>query len=274
MTESLDAIINQTMDRDELMSADAKLIVKAVNDLIRRLYAKDLHMTSWYGDLPANTPGQPLSFRLKSAAKKILGRAGDSTCVGRENRGADYQPLPDSADDGRFPWFLFWEIVSVMRYGPQLTAQMRVLDAGGTSSLFSSYLGSLGCEVHSIDLNPLLVANGNRVAQAMGWKMKSYAMNMKKLEFPDAFFDHAYSICVFEHLDFDIKQAALHEIARCLMPGGILSITFDYRNPAPFVVGVGADTRERNQIKLPQDVTRNFLATSRFQLVGDRDFFE
>ena len=77
---------------------------------------------------------------------------------------------------------------------------------------------------------------------------------------------------MFEHLDFDVKQAALVEIARCLKPGGILSLTFDYRNLAPGVVGIGKDPRPRNALKSEADIHRSFLGTGHFELVGNPVF--
>jgi ubiquinone/menaquinone biosynthesis C-methylase UbiE len=99
-------------------------------------------------------------------------------------------------------------------------------------------------------------------------------MNMKNLNFPNEFFDHAYSICVFEHLDHDLKKAALSEIARCLKPHGMLCITFDYRNPLPYVVGHGSDAREINQLKTETDIANNFLFNKDFELVGNKKFYD
>jgi ubiquinone/menaquinone biosynthesis C-methylase UbiE len=188
----------------------------------------------------------------------------------------DYRPLPDAADDRRFPWFLYWEIYWVLRrVGPFLHPGMRLLDAGGASSLFTCYLASLGHELHSVDLNQRLLENGHRVASTMGWPaMFSYAMDMGALRFPDAYFDHAFSICVFEHLDYDVKQAALSEIARCLKPSGLLALTFDYRNPAPGVVGVGKDPRPRNSLKSESDLHRSFLSSGRFRVMGNPLFHD
>ncbi len=97
---------------------------------------------------------------------------------------------------------------------------------------------------------------------------------MRELDFEDEYFDHAYSVCVFEHLDYEIKQLALFEIARCLKPNGILSITFDYRNPAPTVAGYGPDTRPRNQLSTREDIRRNFLSTDHFELLGNQEFYD
>ena len=265
-------IINKTMDRSDLLTDEAKPIVQAINDLIRTLYSKNLYMTSWYGSLPREGSIEISKDGIKNLIKRILGRTKSKAGIGIANRGSDYEPLRNSADDGRIPWYLYWEIFWVIKNGPQLKSDMKLLDAGGTSSLFTCYLASLGPEVHSIDMNETLVSNGNKLAKVMGWNMFSYAMNMKKLDFEDEYFNHAYSICVFEHLDYEIKQSALYEIARCLKPNGILSITFDYRNPAPAIAGFGPDTSERNQLKTKKDIS--FLLTEHFELLDNQEFYD
>lgn len=258
------------MDRTDLASDQARPIVDRLNALIRDLYGRGVYMTSWYGCFPAPSPS--LVARLKSAAKGVLGL--ERTAIGAENRGADYRPLAGAADDDRLPWYLYWEIVWVLTRGPSLQGRMRLLDAGGTASLFTCYLASLGHEVHSVDLNDDLVAVGNRISDAMGWDMKSYAMNMARLDFPDDHFDHAFSICVFEHLTLDIKQAALAEIARVLKPGGVLSITFDWRNPAPAMAGTGPDESAENALKTMDDIRRCFLSCDRLRLMGNEEFHD
>jgi len=291
-------IINKTMSRSDLLSDEAKPVVQAINDLIHTLYSKDLYMSSWYGTLPRRggvalspdlikrlikrvSAGREIKAEggtvlgkdvIKELIRRVLPRTGSEAGVGIANRGSDYEPLPGSADDGRIPWYLYWEIFWVMKNGPRVENNTRLLDAGGASSLFTCYLASLGAEVYSIDINKTLVSNGNKIAKAMGWNMFSYAMNMRKLDFEDGYFDHAYSICVFEHLDYELKQSALSEIARCLRPNGILSVTFDYRNPAPAIAGFGPDTRERNQLKSKEDIERSFLSTGHFDLLGNQEF--
>jgi glycosyltransferase involved in cell wall biosynthesis/ubiquinone/menaquinone biosynthesis C-methylase UbiE len=242
------------MSRGELLTAEARPLVEEIDRLVRDLYARGLHMSAWIGSLPkpGEGPGEP---------------------QGMDQR-LNYQPLPGAADDGRLPWFLYWEIFAVMSHTrPLLRPGVRLLDAGGASSLFSFYLASLGHEVHAIDLNEKLTWNARKVAKALGWtNLHSYVMNMGNLEFPDEYFDIAYSICVFEHLDYDVKQEALAEIARCLKMDGLLCITFDYKNPAPGVHGYGKDTRLRNRISTPEDIRRTFLETGFFDMAGNREF--
>ncbi len=245
-------MINKTMDRDDLLGEAARPTVEHVNQLVKDIYDRKQVMTSWYGTLEAPFTG-----------------------VGLDNRGRSYEPLPGAVDDNRIPWFLYWEIEWVIRNGPRLEKGMRVLDAGGTSSLFSCYLASLGLEVHSIDLNPNLQKNARRLSKKMGWNTQVYSMNMEKLAFDEDFFDHAFSICVFEHLDFYTKQKAMLEIHRCLKPGGQLSLTFDYLNPAPFVFGVNRfDDRHRNALNSPERVKEVFCTTGLFEMRGNQELWD
>lgn len=270
----MEGIINKTMDRSDLLTDEAGPVVQAINDLIKTLYSKNLYMTSWYGTLPKRKRVKFSKSGIKSLIKIIMRKTENKEMVGMTNRGSDYKPLPNVADDGRIPWYLYWEIFWVLKNGPQIKKNMRVLDAGGTSSLFTCFLASLGVEVHSIDINKTLVSNGNKIAKVMDWDMFSYEMNMKKLDFSDKYFDHAYSICVFEHLTYEIKEAALSEIARCLKPNGILSITFDYRNPAPAIAGFIDDTSEKNRISTEEDIMRSFLSSEHFELLGNQKFYD
>lgn len=276
-------LINKSMDRDDLLASDARALIKELDSLIGAIYERGITPSSWVGTRP-KYPIQKLKAGLMDRLANVLGNRPISKYQVDEaeakalNRGyvqrLNYQPLDHTEDDLRYPWFLYWEIYWVLRYmRSRLTPGMRLLDAGGASSLFTCYMASQGYDMHSVDLNELLLAHGDMVASTMGWTtMHSYCMDMRKLDFPDESFDHAFSICVFEHLDFDIKQAALTEIARCLKPGGILSLTFDYRNPAPGVVGIGKDPSPRNALKCEADIHRSFLGTGHFEIIGNPIF--
>ena len=253
-------IINKTMDRNDLFTEEGLREQAAINELIRTIYSHGLAQSSWVGTLPDAAP------QRGEIVREPLER------LGIDQR-RDYEPLPGAADDARTPWFLYWEIFWVLHVTrPFLKPGARILDAGGASSLFSCYLASLGYDVDTVDLNEKLIANNNAIARRMGWNSRAVAMNLAKLDYPDNSFDHVYSICVFEHLDFPIKQAALKEIARCLKPGGIFALTFDYRNPAPGVLGVGKDPRPINQISSAADLQRTFLTDPRLEVFGNAEF--
>lgn len=277
-------IINKTMSRSDLLGKDAEKTIESLNRLIKDLQRKGLSISSWVGTLPEEPVERPTvrqrlrrmfgsmahqkdSYRRESKEARALAR-------GLEQR-LNYEALANSADDVRFPWFLYWEIFWVIKTtSPYLKPGTRLFEGGGCASLFTCYLASLGYEVHSVELNQQLTRQCQLIASSMGWNLHAYHMDMRRLEFPDEYFDHAFSICVFEHLDYDVKQAALSEIARCLKPGGLFALTFDYRNPAPGVVGYGKDPRPRNQLKTEDDIERTFLRSGHFELIGNKRFFD
>jgi SAM-dependent methyltransferase len=264
--------LNRSMDRADLLTPEGQRFVADLDAVARRLHRERLPVTTWYGGLP--DPSVKASARR--AVKRLVRRGGPHAEVaGWDNRGGDhYEPVPGIHDDRGHPWFLYWEAYWVMTHGPQLAEGARVLDAGGTASLFSAYLASQGPEVHSVDLNPRLVAAGEELARRTGWNLHSYAMNMTDLDFPDEHFDHAYSICVFEHLDADLRRRALAEIARVLKPGGILSITFDYRGKAVFLVQEGLNSDPANLLDSPEAVERHFGSCPSLALMGDGHFHD
>ena len=274
--------INKTMSRQDLLTEEAQPVIRDLNALVHAMYARGLYMSSWVGTLPWRSgPGKRSQIsRLLSGIKGRLSgkRPGNAEAEalrnGMEQR-LEYQALPDAADDLRLPWFLYWEIYWLIKVaGPSLHKGMRVLDGGGTMSLFSCYLASLGFEVHAVDLKANLRDYGMKVARTMGWPMFSYVMDLQALEFPDAYFDHAFSVCVFEHLNFETRQKTLAEVARCLKSGGILGITFDYRNPAPGIVGYGKDTRPENRLSTLEDIARNFSSNPQLEIIGNGRFYD
>ena len=268
------SLINKSMDRDDLLSEQGQRFVTELAEAMRAMRARRLPVTSWYGGLATRGAGFSTAA-IRQLARRLLRGTRWVGGVERLNRGGDaYRPVPGISNDDRHPWFLYWEAFWVMTHGPRIGSGHRLLDAGGTASLFSSFLASRGAEVHSVDQNESLVAAGNAIAEGMDWNMTSHCMDMTKLDFEDGSFDHAYSICVFEHLDWQARQAALREIARVLKPGGHLSMTFDYGGPGVYLSGKGTDYDPRNLIRTPEDVGRHFLSSSDFEPLGNPRFFD
>lgn len=241
--------INKTMDRKDL---ENNPIVDELNKFVMDLNKQGLYTTSWYGTLPNGIKG----------IEDIEG-------VGNLCKTENYKPFFGS-DDKRIPWYLYWEIDQVLKNGPKLKGNERLLDAGGTSSLFSIFLSSKNYNVNSIDLVPILKENADIITKERGYNLTSHVMDMTKMNFQDNYFDHAYSICVFEHLDN--KKAALREISRCLKPEGVLSLTFDYKNPAPFIGGIGPSIKKRHRLSSQSDLERAFLKGTNFELIGNKEF--
>jgi hypothetical protein len=138
----------------------------------------------------------------------------------------------------------------------------RVLDLGGSSSLFSYYLASKGLDVTTVDLQKDLVENANIVAQQMGWKLTNHAMNMRSMAF-DSQFDHITSICVYEHIPLYERVEINRTISDLLTPEGRFSITFDYKNPSRFA-----------KINTPLDVCAQFVEPSGLRLRENQAFLD
>lgn len=274
MNESALEPINRSMDRQDLLTQEGQRFVAELDALAQELTRRRLPVTSWYGGLPHSR----FEFSLAGARailRRILGRHRQVGAVAEINRGGpDYEPVPGIHDDTHHPWFLYWEAFWATSRGPRLDAEHRVLDAGGTASLFSCYLASRAAETHSVDLNPKLVAAGEQTAREMRWNLHSYCMDMTDLRFEDDYFDHAYSICVFEHLDAATRRKALSEIARVLKPGGILSLTFDYGGPGVNLGLSGPNYDPENLLRTPEDVHRHFHSCDRFEPLGNPEFVD
>ncbi|HEB50133.1 MAG TPA: class I SAM-dependent methyltransferase [Desulfobulbus sp.] len=231
-------MINKTMDRADLATAEARAIIRELDDLIRELRHRGLRTSSWYG-----------CFDLSGDRHE------------RINRGYGYQPLEGAADDALFPWFLYWQIVWVVLHGG-FTREQKILDLGGSSSLFSYYLAARGYDVTTVDLQEELVANADLVAGRMGWNLKNHRMDIRNLCFSTRF-DHITSICVFEHIPLCERVEVNRNIGLLLNDRGRFTITFDYRNPCRF-----------SRIDSPEDVRTQFIVASGMRVRGNEQFVD
>lgn len=230
-------IINKTMDRADLERPECRLVLMELFGLMRRMNAKGARYSSWYG----RATGWP------SPWESI-------------NRGESYEPWPANPDELHVPWFLLWEIAWLVVNTP-LVPGGRVLDMGGAGSLFSCYLASRGHDVVSIDLEPTLCDLANETGQRMGWRLHGEQMDMTQLAFPEASFDHVFSVCVLEHLPISGRIRCGAQVASLLKPGGTASYTFDYANPQAF-----------GRLGSPDDVHSQLVTPSRLTLRGNKRF--
>jgi hypothetical protein len=231
--------VNRTMDRDDLHLPECGEILLEVFALMRRMKRRGASYSSWYGAVDA-WPG---------AWEHI-------------NRGASYQPWPGNPDEINVPWFLLWEIAWLVAHTPLRPGQ-RVLDMGGAGSLFSCYLASRGCEVHAIDLDERLCRRARQTASLMRWPLHAERMDMTRLAYPDGFFDHVFSVCVFEHLPVSGRVACNRDVARVLADHGTAAYTFDYANPQSF-----------GRLDTPDDVIAQFVEPSGMVLSGGSSFVD
>ena len=231
-------LLNKTMDRADLESPKARAVVAELDELIVALRRDGLPVSSWYG-----------KFDLSRNVHQ------------RINRGYGYEPLPGAADDVSFPWFLYWEIAWLVINNAFHPGQ-RLLDLGGSSSLFSYYMASKGLEVTTVDIRKELVRNANEVARHTGWRLENHLMDMRELEF-DRRFDHITSVCVFEHIPLSGRIEVTRRIRDLLGEDGTFSITFDYKNPSRLA-----------RISSPEAVEEQFVASSSLRVRGNRVFHD
>ncbi len=221
--------INKTMDRADLERSEAKAVVDDLDALIADMSERGLPLSSWYGKLDLS----------KDEFQRV-------------NRGYGYAPLPTARDDENFPWFLYWEIAWIVLNNDFKPGQ-RLLDLGGSGSLFSYYMASKGVEVTTVDLQPELVERADEVARATGWPLENVVMDMRELAFDEPF-DHITSICVFEHIPLSGRIEVNSLIRELLVDGGTFSITFDYVNPIGSA-RIGSPEAVREQFVAPSGLT-------------------
>jgi len=233
-------VINKTMDVEDLKSEDAQKILTELNTLINKLKEQELKISSWYGNF--NLTGDPSSIEFI-------------------NRGYNYQKFQNTTDDKNFPWFLYWEIVWVY-VNNIFTQDMKILDLGGSSSLFSYFLASKGLDVTTIDIQSSLVKNANEVSAHMGWNLKNYVMDMRNIDFQQKF-DHITSICVYEHIPLYDRIQINKKVKKIFTENGKFSITFDFRNPSNLA-----------KINSSDAVFEQFVQPSGLKIRGNQVFFD
>ena len=98
----------------------------------------------------------------------------------------------------------------------------KVLDVGCANGAMMVYCGLLGAEVFGVDLSVNSVETANNYLGRFGLKGKASVGDVRKMEFPDNFFDKIISSDFFEHLVRSDNIQALAEMRRVLKPGGKL----------------------------------------------------
>jgi 2-polyprenyl-3-methyl-5-hydroxy-6-metoxy-1,4-benzoquinol methylase len=95
---------------------------------------------------------------------------------------------------------------------------MRVLDVGCAGGATMIDTGLQGAEVYGQDLDGEMVMRANRELARWGIDGEVKAGDAVELQFPDRYFDGAYSHDFLEHVTEDTKVRALREIRRVLKP--------------------------------------------------------
>lgn len=146
---------------------------------------------------------------------------------------------------------------------------VRVLDFGGGATLPVFYLAHCGCDVLSLDTDPVLSYWTNRVAghgvpaprgaamrtgsrwllrERGEWKLRASPFDLTQSPAPEQWgqFDAVVSFSVLEHIGKAKQVELLARLAALVKPGGVMALTFDYGEEAPVEDAVrGADELER-----------------------------
>jgi hypothetical protein len=259
-------VINKTMDVVDFMLPGGLQMIQDINALIQSFKDGGFMLSGWSGRL-MNEEVHPEK---------------DSRNCGAPGQ---YFPFPGAADDRHFPWFLYWEIFWALRNTP-LEKGSWILDAGGSCSLFWAFLCELRrYRVFSCELNKKLVDQAEKIAQERDYNnifqmdrwSSSLVQDITELKlFPHRSFEAIFSICVMEHLTLQQRQQAMTEFHRTLVPGGRLTMTFDYQNPHPAIYAPDPEKDPKeNLLSTPEQLRSSFLLDGDlFEILGNKEFFD
>lgn len=132
----------------------------------------------------------------------------------------------------------YWRAVEfgyVVRRLGGLQHGARLLDLGSPKDLAGFLARRLGVHVTAVDVLPDAIATSDRFARAQGiagtdaGQVLSEVQDGRRLPYPDASFDGAFSVSVLEHIPDDGDSAAMRELLRVVKPGGfvVVSTPFD-----------------------------------------------
>lgn len=235
-------IINKSMDLDDFETSKLDTLLKNIISLHDKFYENNCNISSWYGNFEKN--------KFYDKLEKL-------------NRGYNYKNILPKYYDTKYPSFLVWEIYTIIEtinFKPGDT----VLDIGGSCSLFSYYLESKGVNVVTIDINPALVEEANRVAKKLNLNCKAICADAEDyVKTCTEKYDYVTSVCVFEHIEKQKRKRILENIHTILKSDGKIALTFDYRNPSKFV-----------RINSPEEVIDQFCCSNHLEVLGNKEFYD
>ncbi|HEX2695843.1 MAG TPA: class I SAM-dependent methyltransferase, partial [Acidobacteriota bacterium] len=143
-----------------------------------------------------------------------------------------------------------------------------ILDIGCGDGAYDKKISRSGAAVQGIDIHEKRLSAARKYCQ--GDRTAFHDMDASRLEFPDASFDKAMSLCVVEHLEDD--ELVMRNVARALKPGGLFVFSADSLSTP----GITPDERARHQRKYAVktfytvDIVRDKLARAGFDIVETR----
>ncbi len=117
----------------------------------------------------------------------------------------------------------------------------RILDIGCGDGAYDKKISGSGATVQGIDIHEKRLAAARKYYRSD--RIDYHYMDASGLEFPDASFDKAMSLCVIEHLEDD--DLVMRNVARALKPGGLFVFSADSLSTP----GITAEERTRHQRK-------------------------
>ena len=127
----------------------------------------------------------------------------------------------------------------------------RVLDVGSPKLPILVLARRSQCELYSTDIRDYFIeptANfltGMGLGHRIGRDIHLQVADARDLPYPDAFFDHVFSISVLEHIPDDGDSHAMRELSRVVRPGGSLTLTVPYTSDGYAEEWVRGDVYER-----------------------------
>lgn len=141
----------------------------------------------------------------------------------------------------------YWRSVEFAYVWRQLRqpAGSRILDVGSPKDLAAMLARHRHYEVVATDILGDAVRSSERYARAQGLdgtgpgRVRSEVQDGRRLTYPDASFDAAYSVSVLEHIPDGGDALTIGELARVVRPGGVIVLTvpYDRRYRETFVDG-------------------------------------
>jgi 2-polyprenyl-3-methyl-5-hydroxy-6-metoxy-1,4-benzoquinol methylase len=143
-----------------------------------------------------------------------------------------------------------------------------ILDIGCGDGAYDKKIARTGAMVQGIDIHEKRLSAARKYYR--GDRTEFRYMDASCLEFPDASFDKAMSLCVIEHLEDDVL--VMRNVARVLKPGGLFVFSADSLSTP----GITPDERARHQRKYAVNtfytvaIVRDKLARAGFDIVETR----
>ena len=96
----------------------------------------------------------------------------------------------------------------------------KILDLGCGSGRHLVYYAKLGYDVCGIDMSPEAIKLSEKWLADEGFKAELHCQDMKRLPWPNNFFDAVFSVQVIEHNRLEHIQKIIKEVHRVIHPAG------------------------------------------------------